>query len=147
MGTLVTLGQLDPETQARATEVFNELCAVYGLDPGLFRADEVGTAARDAAQSGGSADPAFHGKMWDLLLFRVHLKMGQHAERGEELPCGLAPAKYSLLRRALQQRFGPLPEVAAPTPEVEASEAESDEADTRSDEERMIAILGARRSG
>lgn len=114
MGTLVTLAQLDPETQARATEVFNKLCAVYGLDAGLFDADEVGTAARDAAVSHGSADPGFEKRMWDLLLFRVHLKMGQHGERGEDLPCALAAESYARLRRSLEQRFGPLPETAPP---------------------------------
>ncbi|MEO7331455.1 MAG: hypothetical protein ABI193_22965 [Minicystis sp.] len=146
MGTLVTLGELDHETQARATEVFNELCGVYGLAPALFRADEVGTAARDAANSLGSADAGFKGRMWDLLLFRVHLKMGQHAERGEHLPCTLGARNYALLRRALEQRFGKLPD-DAPEPAASDEEQAGGEAeDTRSDGEKFAEILAARRS-
>src|SRR4051812_30105484 len=119
MGTLVTLAQLDPETQARATGVFSRFCSVYGLTAGLFRADEIGTAARDAAVSQGSADAGFTERMWELLLPCLYRKMADFARKGQNVPCHLDAAKYVVLRRGLEQRFGALPDSAPALPEEE----------------------------
>ena len=142
MGTPVTLGQLDPVTQERATAVFNQFCAVYGLSAGIFRADEVGMAALEAAASRGPADPGFPDRMWKCLLPGLHLKMAERALRGENLPCSLPAAKYATLRRALEQRFGPLSE-AAPLLPPEDEEGDAC-ADPRSVDEQLEAMLRVR---
>ncbi|MFO0759553.1 MAG: hypothetical protein U0359_23880 [Byssovorax sp.] len=139
----VTMAQLDPGTQERATAVFNQFCAVYGLAAKLFRADEVGMSAYEAAAARGAADPGFQDRMWGLLLRSVHLKMSEYACRGQHLPCSLPESKYATLRRALEQRFGPLSETAPLlTPEDDGTSETP--LDPHSADEQLEAMLRAR---